>query len=55
MTIEINQLKIISQVTRQGNYPADKRDLKIKDEEKEEIIEECLRRMKTYLERLNEI
>jgi len=54
MTIEINQLKIISEVNGQNSHSSGKDDAYINAEEKEEIIEECLNRLKNYLEQLGE-
>jgi len=54
MTIEINQLKIISKVHGQTTNTNGLDEERINAEEREEIIEECLERLKKYLERLGE-
>jgi uncharacterized protein DUF5908 len=58
MTIEINQLKIISKVVNTNEKSIANNSLKgntINADVKEEIINECLSRFKKYLERIEEV
>lgn len=57
MAIEINQLKIITQVNsnnKPGQNQSGTDTVAVGEIEKEEIIQECLRRLQNYLQRLQE-